>query len=120
GKAGSARTLESLAAILPPVLERALSRHVSFAGHFDVMMTNVPGTEGSLTFMDAPLCRILPIAPPTTGHALHATIISYSGTLTLGFSADRDAVPDLEVVRAGAQRTLRDLELLAPRCVRAR
>jgi hypothetical protein len=109
------QALENLASLFPPALQRALSRYVTFAGHFDVMITNIPGPQGRLTVMDAPVYRVLPAAQPTIGHALSATVCSYSGTLTLGFNADRDAVPDLDVVRAGTQRTLEELDHLADR-----
>ena len=107
------QTLIDVAALVPPIVQRAFSRSIHVSGHFDIMVTNVTGPPDSLTFMNAPLYRVLPAAPPTIGHALNATLCSYSGTFSFGFNADRDAVPDLEVVRAGTHRTLEELAHMA-------
>lgn len=114
-RAAGDRTLVDFAALVPPILQRALSEHVRFIGHFDVMVTNVPGPRDAMTFMDLPLHHIRPAVPPTVGHALNATVCSYSGVVTFGFTADRDAVPDLDVVRTGTARALDELDRLANR-----
>jgi WS/DGAT/MGAT family acyltransferase len=108
-RAATDQTLVDFAAMIPPVLQRALTRYVHPLGRYDVMVTNVPGSQGNVTFMGAPIHRVLPAVPPTTGHALNVVVCSYSGTVTLGIHADRDAVPDLDVVRAGIERALDQL-----------
>lgn len=107
------QTLETLAGLVPPVVQRALLRRMSLLGEPDIMITNVPGPRGRITAQDAVLQRVFPMFSPRSGSALRGIVCSYSGILTIAVNAGRRAVPDLDVIRAGAERTLAELGDLA-------
>jgi diacylglycerol O-acyltransferase len=106
--------LVDLAAVVPPALQRMMMRWAHPLGHFDVMVTNVPGPGGTLTVLGAPLVRVLPIVPPTMGHALNVGVFSYGDSVTFGVNADPVAVPDVEVVKEGIHQTLTELHAARP------
>jgi len=111
-QAATDQRLVDLAAVIPPALQRMMMHWAHPLGHFDVMVTNVPGPGGELTVLGAPLLRVLPIVPPTMGHALNVGVFSYADSVTFGVNADPVAVPDIEVVKEGIHQTLTELHAL--------
>ena len=53
-----------------------------------------------LTLGGAELREVYPFAPLATGHGLGVAVSAYRDSLHIGLQADRDAVPDLEVLAA--------------------
>ena len=53
--------------------------------------------------------RVVPVIPLPSGQALGVAAAGYNGRVYFGLNADRDAVPDLELVRTGIEETLHDL-----------
>jgi hypothetical protein len=58
---------------------------------------------------------VWPIVPLAAEHAIALAVLSYDGELFFAFNADRDAVPDLDVVLKGIEESLAELHSLAPR-----
>jgi diacylglycerol O-acyltransferase len=61
----------------------------------NVAISNVPGPQFPLYFAGAKLARWYPVSIPTHGVALNVTVLSYDGSLEVGLTACRSAVPDV-------------------------
>ncbi len=105
-----ADSLIRLAGIAPPVLHHVLARSLFAKRLFNVTITNVPGPQQPLTAFGAPMEMVWPLVPLATDHTVGVAIVSYDGTLCFGINADRDAVPDVDVIGAGIERGIADLQ----------
>ena len=65
---------------------------------FNLTITNVPGPQQTLYAFGAPLREIHPLVPLAAEHAVGVAAVSYDGNVFFGVVADRDTVPDLEVL----------------------
>ena len=77
---------------------------------FNVVVSNVPGPTHPLYFRGARLEANYPVSIPYHGNALNITIASYAGTLNLGFTGCRDAVPKLQRLAVYAGEAADELE----------
>lgn len=102
-----------LSGLAPPMIQSAVARTMFTPHLFNLTITNVPASPITLYAQGAPLRRIVPLVPIFTGHAVGVAVVSYDGTISFGLNADRDAVPDLEVMRAGIEESLTELQHLA-------
>ena len=71
------------------------SRLMNLGTPFNMVITNVPGPRIPLYLLDSPLREIHPHVPLIGTMGLGLALFSYAGTLSWGFSADWDLVPDL-------------------------
>jgi diacylglycerol O-acyltransferase len=78
---------------------------------WNLVISNVPGPQFPLYLAGAKLEANYPVSVITDGMGLNITVMSYMGSLDFGLVADRDQMPDLELVmeQLGAE-----LALLAP------
>ncbi len=102
-----------LAGLTPPMIQSIVARLMFTPRLFNLTITNVPASPVTLYALGAQLRRVVPLVPIFTGHALGIAVVSYDGTVTFGLNADRDAVPDLDIVRAGIEETLAELKRAA-------
>lgn len=65
---------------------------------FDVSITNVPGPQFPLYAAGAKLVETYPVPPLLADHALAIGVTSYDGRVFYAMTADRDALPDAEVL----------------------
>ena len=65
---------------------------------FDLVITNVPGPQFPLYAAGAQHLASYPVLPLLPGHALAIGVTSYDGKVFYGLDADRDAMPDLDVL----------------------
>lgn len=79
---------------------------------FNLVVSNVPGPTHPLYFRGARLEANYPLSIPYHGNALNITIASYAGTLNLGFTGCRDAVPRLQRLAVYAGEAADELEAL--------
>jgi diacylglycerol O-acyltransferase / wax synthase len=63
---------------------------------FNVCVSNVPGPREPLYLRGARMEAYYPASIPIHGMALNVTVLSYAGTLNVGFIGDRDALPHLQ------------------------
>lgn len=112
-----ARTLLEAADLLPFGLSglaaRAYSRwHLSELHRplFNLVITNVPGPQRPLTLDGAPLLAYVGAAPLADGLRLILPVYSYRGTLSIGVTADREAMPDPAGFAAALEGALDELE----------
>ena len=72
---------------------------------------SIPGPKEPLYLAGARIQEIFPILPLVANEPLGVGALSYSGALTIGIAADRDAYPDLDVLAATMRDELRSLGL---------
>lgn len=111
GHAVGATSLANLAGFAPPTLHAlgarlgsAMSRRI-----YNVMITNVPGPQSPLYAGDAEMLSTYPVTPLAKGQALSIGITSYNGGVYYGLNADRDAMPDVEVLAQSIVDSLAEL-----------
>jgi hypothetical protein len=53
--------------------------------------------------------RTFPVTPVCSGYAVSVAVTEYDGKTVFGLNADRDSVPDLEVLQAGIEDAFAEL-----------
>jgi WS/DGAT/MGAT family acyltransferase len=111
GQAVGATSLANLAGFAPPTLHALGARLGSAMSRrlFNVMITNVPGPQTPLYIGDARMLSTFPVTPLAQGQALSIGITSYSGGVYYGLNADRDAMPDVDVLGQSIKDSLAEL-----------
>lgn len=72
-------------------------------------VTNLRGPDDRLSFCDAPIVDIIPIAAVPGNVTVTFAVLSYAGTLTITIIGDPDSCRDLEALRVALQDELRHL-----------
>ena len=73
------------------------SRSTEQRSGYHLSITNVPGPQFPLYAAGAEMLETYPIQPLLPGQALAIGVTSYDGGVYYGVTADRDALPDIEV-----------------------
>jgi diacylglycerol O-acyltransferase len=84
-----------------PTTFHALGSRVAAAASphtFNLVVTNVPGPQFPLYAAGATMIESYPVQPLLPGHALAIGVTSYNGSVFFGLNADRDALPDVDVL----------------------
>lgn len=114
-KRGSQRTggkaIVDAANMGPPLFGALLARSM-FGGSrmFNLTITNVPGPQEELSVFGAPLVDALPFVPLFSDHVFGIAIASYNGRMVFGLTADAVSGADVDVLAAGIERSLAELE----------
>jgi diacylglycerol O-acyltransferase / wax synthase len=111
--AAGTETVIKLAGLTPPAIQSIVARLMFTPRLFNLTITNVPASPITLYALGAPMRRIVPLVPIFSGHAIGVAVVSYDGMISFGLNADRDAVPDLDVLRSGIEESLAELQQLA-------
>ena len=100
GRAVRAESLVGLAGFAPPTLHALGARVASGMSRrwFNLVVTNVPGPQQPLYAGAARLLASYPVIPLARTQALSIGLTSYDGGVYHGLNADRDALPDLDVL----------------------
>ncbi|HEX2176852.1 MAG TPA: wax ester/triacylglycerol synthase family O-acyltransferase [Nocardioidaceae bacterium] len=111
GRAVSASRLADIRGFAPTTLH-ALGARV--AGKyprraFNLMVTNVPGPQFPLYALGAKMLASYPVLPLLQGQPLAIGVTSYDGHVFYGIEADRDAVPDVDVLAQCITEALAEL-----------
>ncbi|WP_374970121.1 wax ester/triacylglycerol synthase family O-acyltransferase [Terrabacter sp. BE26] len=111
GQAVGATSLANLAGFAPPTLHALGARLGSAMSRrlYNVMITNVPGPQAPLYAGDAEMLSTYPVTPLAKGQALSIGITSYNGGVYFGLNADRDAMPDVDVLGQSIVESLAEL-----------
>ncbi len=115
-RAVSAEALAGVGGFAPPTMHALGARlggMVSRRLH-NVVITNVPGPQTPLYADGAQMVSTYPVTPLGAGQALSIGLTSYDGGVYYGLYADRDAMPDADVLGRGLVDSLQEL-LDAPR-----
>jgi WS/DGAT/MGAT family acyltransferase len=106
--AGSAAVLE-LTGLAPPVIHATVAQALYATRLFNVTITNVPGPQQTLYAFGAPLRELHPLVPLAAEHTVGVAAMSYDGSVFFGVVADRDTVPDLEVLLSALGASVEEL-----------
>ncbi|HEX6918112.1 MAG TPA: wax ester/triacylglycerol synthase family O-acyltransferase [Phycicoccus sp.] len=115
-RAVSADTLAGLGGFAPPTLHALGARLGGMVSRrlFNVVITNVPGPQTPRYAAGARMVSTYPVTPLGPNQALSIALTSYDGGVHYGLYADRDAMPDADVLGRGVVDALAEL-LDAPR-----
>jgi WS/DGAT/MGAT family acyltransferase len=89
------------------------ARMMNWGTPFNLVVTNVPGPRTPLYLLESPLLAIHPHVPIVAQLGLGIALFSYEGTLSWGFTADWDLVPDLHDLVTAVEGSFADLERAA-------
>jgi WS/DGAT/MGAT family acyltransferase len=112
----AADSLVALSGFAPPTLLSlgARAAHRLTRSTFDLVVTNVPGPQQPRYAAGARMTEMFPILPLNEGQSLSIALTSYDGGVFFGVNADRDAVPDVNVVSAALIDALQELVDASP------
>jgi WS/DGAT/MGAT family acyltransferase len=114
-----AEVIASAQNFTPPTLLAQASRLNFSTRLFNLIVTNIPGTQFPLYVLGRELLEAYPIAFLPENHALAIAILSYNGHMNFGLLGDFDALPDLDMIRANILEELATLVELARETVGA-
>ncbi|MDP3892552.1 WS/DGAT domain-containing protein, partial [Nocardioides sp.] len=99
GRAVAANRLAGIAGFAPTTFHALGSRVAADQQRksFHLTVTNVPGPQFPLYAAGAEMLETYPAPPLLPGHALAIGVTSYDGSVFFGVTADRDALPDVDV-----------------------
>jgi WS/DGAT/MGAT family acyltransferase len=106
--AGTSAALE-LAGLAPPVIHATIAQALYAKRLFNVTITNVPGPQQTLYAFGVPLREMYPLVPLAAEHAVGVAVLSYDGEVFFGVIADRDTVPDLDVLLSALSASIQEL-----------
>jgi diacylglycerol O-acyltransferase / wax synthase len=111
GQAIGASRLVALSGFAPPTLHALAARLANGFSRrlFNLVISNVPGPQTPLYAAGARLIEAYPVVPLAKGQAVSIGLTSYDGSVCYGLNADRDAMPDLEVLAEALEDSLREL-----------
>ena len=100
GQAVGAEALVGLAGFAPPTLHALGARAASSMSKrwFNLVVTNVPGPQQPLYAGGARMLASYPVVPLAKTQAVSIGLTSYDGQVFYGLNADRDAMPDVDVL----------------------
>lgn len=106
-----AGTLVRIGGFAPPTLHALGARAASGMSKriFNLVVTNVPGPQFPLYAAGARMLEMFPVVPLAKGQALAIGLTSYDGGVYYGFNADRDAMPDVDVLADLVDESLDEL-----------
>ncbi len=111
GRSVGAGTLVQLSGFAPPTLHAlgvraatGMTRRLS-----DLVVTNVPGPQVPMFAAGARLLQMYPVVPLAKGQAVSIGLTSYDGGVFYGLNADRDALPDVDVLGGCLVESLAEL-----------
>jgi diacylglycerol O-acyltransferase len=106
-----ADTLVSLSGIAPPTLHALAARAANSLTRrlFNVVVTNVPGPQVPLYANGARMLEMYPVVPLAEGQAVSIGLTSYNGGVYYGLNADRDSMPDIDVLATLIEEALAEL-----------
>ncbi len=111
GRAVPARRLAEVGGFAPTTLHSLGARVASGLSRrvFNLLVTNVPGPQHALYAAGAELQQTYPVIPLAKGQGLAVGLTSYKGGVFYGLNADREAMPDLEVLCQCVTESLEEL-----------
>lgn len=115
-RAVAADALAGLGGFAPPTMHTLGARLGGMVSRrlFNVVITNVPGPQTPRYAAGARMVSTYPVIPLHPNMALSIGLTSYDGGVHYGLYADRDAMPDADVLGRGVVDSLAEL-LDAPR-----
>ncbi|WP_310964377.1 WS/DGAT/MGAT family O-acyltransferase [Nocardioides terrisoli] len=99
GKAVAADRIAGVAGFAPTTFHALGARLAAADDHgANLVITNVPGPQFPMYLAGAEMTASYPVPPLHPGFGLAIGVTSYDGGVYYGITADRDALPDIEVL----------------------
>ena len=100
GQMNGANALVGMVGFTPPTIHALGARVGSQFSRrvFNVVITNVPGPQFPLYAGGALMLTAYPVVPLSRGQSVSVGLTSYNGGVYFGLNADRDAMPDVDVL----------------------
>jgi WS/DGAT/MGAT family acyltransferase len=111
GSAVGAVALVQLSGFAPPTIHALAARTMSGLTRrlFNLVVTNVPGPQFPHSAAGARRLAMSPVVPLAKSQAVTIGLTSYDGGVYYGLNADRDALPDVDVLAACIEESLAEL-----------
>jgi WS/DGAT/MGAT family acyltransferase len=111
GQSVGADAIVQLSGFAPPTLHSLGARVASSFTRrlFNLVVTNVPGPQFPLYAAGARMLEMYPVVPLAKGQAVTVGLTSYDGGVYYGLNADRDAMPDIDVLAGLLEESLAEL-----------
>ena len=111
GESVGADALVQLTGFAPPTIHALGARVASGFSRrlFNLVVTNVPGPQFPLYAAGARMLEMYPVVPLSKGQAVSVGLTSYDGGVYYGLNADRDAMPDIDVLATCIEESLAEL-----------
>jgi diacylglycerol O-acyltransferase len=111
GRGVAANRLAGLAGFAPTTFHAIGSRVAAaeLRRGFQVSVTNVPGPQAPLYLAGARMVATYPVPPLLPGHPLAIGVTSYHGKVFFGLTADRDWLPDADLLGTCIREALVEL-----------
>ncbi len=111
GRAVAADRIAGVAGFAPTTFHALGSRVASRSarGNVNLVITNVPGPQFPMYLAGAEMVATYPVPPLLPGFSLSVGVTSYDGAVYYGITADRDALPDIEVLGQCVREALDEL-----------
>lgn len=111
GQSVGADTLVRIGGFAPPTLHALGARAASGISKriFNLVVTNVPGPQFPLYAAGARMLEMFPVVPLAKGQALAIGLTSYDGGVFYGFTGDRVAMSDVDVLAGMVTDSLDEL-----------
>lgn len=110
GRAVAASRLTGIAGFAPATFHALGARLAAEQGRgFQLSVTNVPGPQSSLYAAGSRMEECYPVQPLPPGQTLAVGVTSYDGEVFYGITADRDAVPDVDLLGQCLVESLEEL-----------
>jgi len=114
-----AEVIASAQNFAPPTLLAQASRLNFSTRLFNLIVTNIPGTQFPLYVLGREMLEAYPVAFLPENHALAIAIMSYNGQMNFGLLGDFDSVPDIDEISHSISEELNTLVSLAREAVPA-
>jgi diacylglycerol O-acyltransferase len=113
GKAVAADRIAGVAGFAPTTFHalgsRVAMRETGGRSNINLVVTNVPGPQFPMYLAGAEMVETYPVPPLMPGFSMAVGITSYDGAVYYGITADRDALPDIEVLGQCVREALDEL-----------
>lgn len=111
GVAVAANVLASLPGFAPTTFHAVGARVAETKAHhpYDLVVTNVPGPQEPMFMAGSPIVETYPAIPLTPGRTLSIGVTSYAGGVYYGLVADRQAVPEADLLGQCLEEALAEL-----------
>ena len=111
GQSVGADALVQMSGFAPPTIHSLGARVASgFTRRlFNLVVTNVPGPQFPLYAAGARMLAMYPVVPLAKSQAVSCGLTSYNGGVFYGLNADRDAMPDIDVLASLIEESLVEL-----------
>jgi diacylglycerol O-acyltransferase len=108
GQSVGADAIIALSGFAPPNIHATAARLASGMTKrlFNLVVTNVPGPQFPLYAAGARMLEAYPVVPLAKGQAVCVGLTSYDGGVYYGLNADRDAMPDVDVLATCIEEAL--------------